>query len=94
MLEKETITEQQDAEPKKTEIKPEEKKTEQKAPKNTKIEQKEAVYFEKEFVDNALAIFNVRPECVAAALREKSVSQCTKSEAKSIVNAFMKKEVE
>lgn len=65
----------------------------EKISKTTKKKQKEAVYFEKEFVDNALTIFNVKPECVAAALREKNVVKCTKAEAKAIVSAFMKKEV-
>lgn len=69
------------------------KTTVERASKTTKKKQKEAVYYEKEFIDNALTIFNVRPECVAAALREKNVVKCTKAEAKTIVSAFMKKEV-
>lgn len=57
------------------------------------LSQKEPVYCVDEFCNNAKILFQTKPECVRAALREKGIEQCTKVQAQSIVSAFMKKEV-
>lgn len=54
---------------------------------------KEAVYTAEEFAANAEALFRVKPECVQAAFREKGIKECTKSDAKKVVEDFMRKEV-
>lgn len=56
-------------------------------------EKKESVYSAEEFVENAEDIFQTKPECVQAALRENGITECTKTEAKNAVEKFMKKEV-
>lgn len=54
---------------------------------------REAAYTAEEFAANAEAIFRVKPECVQAAFREKGIKECTKSDAKKVVEDFMRKEV-
>lgn len=53
----------------------------------------ESVYTAEELAENAGNLFGVRTECVAAALKVAGIKECTVSEAKGIVEAFMKKEV-
>jgi anti-sigma regulatory factor (Ser/Thr protein kinase) len=54
--------------------------------------QTESVYAVSELAANA-KIFGERPECVTAALRFAGKATCTVSEAKKIVEEFMKREV-
>lgn len=55
--------------------------------------QVESVYTAGEIADNAMTLFKVRKECVVAALRAAGITTCAVSQAKEIVEAFMKKEV-
>jgi hypothetical protein len=55
--------------------------------------QTESVYAVSELAANAKKIFGERPECVTAALRFAGKATCTVSEAKKIVEEFMKREV-
>ena len=55
--------------------------------------QAESVYTAEELAENARSLFGVRTECVAAALKVAGIKECTVSETKGIVEAFMKKEV-
>lgn len=55
--------------------------------------QKESVYSVKELAANARKIFNTRQECVVAALKVDGKAEYTVSEAKEIVEKFLKKEV-
>lgn len=59
----------------------------------TRPVQVESVYSAEEFVANANSVFNVRSECVAAALKAANVTNCTITKAKQIVEKFMTKEV-
>lgn len=60
-----------------------------------KTEQKVlSVYSVSDLAANARKIFNTRQECVVAALRIDGKSEYTVSEAKEIVEKFLKKEVE
>ena len=54
----------------------------------------EAIYLAGELAANARKIFGTRPECVAAALKAAGKSACTVSEAKEIVERFLKREVQ
>lgn len=54
---------------------------------------KESVYAASELANSASLRFNTRPECVAAALKSANVTECTLSQAKEIVDKFIKKEV-
>lgn len=63
------------------------------SPVNEQKAQKESVYSVKELADNARKIFGTRQECVVAALRINGKSEYTVSEAKGIVEKFLKKEV-
>ena len=63
------------------------------APKSEQKVQKESVYSIKELAANARKIFGTRQECVVAALKVDGKSQYTVSEAKVIVEKFLKKEV-
>lgn len=54
---------------------------------------KDAVYSVAELAANARKIFNTRQECVSAALRAAGKTECTVTEAKIIVEKFLKKEV-
>lgn len=54
----------------------------------------EAVYAASEFVAAAKKIFGKSPECVAAALKAAGKSECTISEARAIVEKFLKREVQ
>lgn len=65
---------------------------EQASKKEQKILQ-ESVYPASELAANAKKLFNTRQECVVAALRAAGKSECTVSEAKIIVEKFLKKEV-
>lgn len=63
------------------------------APKPEQKTQKESMYSIKELAANARKIFGTRQECVVAALKVDGKSQYTVSEAKVIVEKFLKKEV-
>ncbi len=63
------------------------------APKAKPGAAKESVYPVGELASNAKQIFGTRQECVSAALRAAGKTECTVSEAKAIVNNFLKKEV-
>lgn len=62
-------------------------------PKTEQKVQKESVYSVKELADNARKIFNTRQECVVAALKVDGKAEYTVSDAKVIVEQFLKKEV-
>ncbi|MCM1559642.1 MAG: hypothetical protein NC123_08860 [Butyrivibrio sp.] len=63
-------------------------------PKNEpKAKKKESAYPVSELAANARKIFGTRQECVSAALRAAGKTECTVSEAKTIVEKFLKKEV-
>lgn len=68
-----------------------EKQTEPAEPK--KVVQQESTYKVKELADNAAKLFSTRPECVTAALKAENRETFTVSEAKGIVEKFLKKEV-
>lgn len=53
----------------------------------------ESTYKVTELANNAKKLFNTRPECVTAALKAANKETSTVKEAKSIVEAFLKKEV-
>lgn len=53
----------------------------------------ESVYTARELVDSAKKVFGVRKECVEAALEAAGKQECTVTEAKRIVEKFLKKEV-
>ncbi len=61
--------------------------------RTAKSKRKEPVYTVDEFCKCAQALFYTRPECVRAALREKNITQCSKTEAEKAVKDFIKKEV-
>ena len=63
------------------------------AKKTVKTEEQESVYTASEFAQNASLLFKTRPECVAAALKAAGMETCTLSEAKRVVEKFLKKEV-
>lgn len=60
---------------------------------STTKESKEAVYKVSELAAAAKEAFNTRPEVVTAALLSAKKTSATKSEAKRLVEAFLKKEV-
>lgn len=62
-------------------------------PKKEQRTAQEAVYSLSEFAVNAVEIFETRQECVAAALKAAGKTECTISEAKEIVDKFLKREV-
>lgn len=66
--------------------------TQQTTSKASKAQQ-ESVYSVNELAANARKLFETRQECVVAALRAAGKSECTVSEAKKIVEKFLKKEV-
>lgn len=53
----------------------------------------EAVYTAGEFAANAGKLFRTRKECVMAAFAAAGRSECTISEAKRIVESFLRREV-
>ena len=57
------------------------------------VKKRESVYTVDELCSSAQALFFTRPECVRAALKEKNIMKCSRSEAEKIVRAFVKKEV-
>lgn len=59
----------------------------------SKGKQTESKYTIDELAASAEALFDTRPECVIAALREKEITECTKEKAEKIVTAFNKREV-
>lgn len=63
------------------------------APAEEQKAQKESVYSVKELAANAKKIFNTRQECVVVALKVDGKAEYTVSEAKEIVEKFLKKEV-
>ena len=64
-----------------------------KAPKVVQKSAQESVYSAGELAANAKKIFGTRQECVEAALRSAGKTECTVSEARKIVENFLKKEV-
>lgn len=56
-------------------------------------DRKKAVYSVNELAANARGIFGTRQECVVAALKASGKMECTVTEAKEIVEKFLKKEV-
>jgi len=67
--------------------------TKEQAPKKEPETVKEPVYSTGEFAANARKIFKTRQECVVAALKAAGKSECTVSEAKEIVEKFLKRGV-
>lgn len=67
--------------------------TQEQVPKQEPKAAKEPVYPAGEFAVNARKIFGTRQECVVAALKAAGKSACTVSEAKEIVEKFLKREV-
>ena len=65
---------------------------EQTSNKEQKTKQ-ESTYSVNELAANAGKIFKTRQECVAAALKAVGKTECTVTEAKKIVEKFMKREV-
>lgn len=63
------------------------------APKKCLKAVKDPVYSVGEFAANAEKIFGTRQECVTAALKAAGKSECMISEAKEIVEKFLKREV-
>lgn len=55
--------------------------------------QTEAEYSIQEFAEGAETIFQVKKECVIAALKAADITACTVSKARDVVQKFMKKEV-
>lgn len=65
-------------------------------PESVKIEsvkQTESIYTVEELSANARQLFDVRTECVIAALKAADIKTCTVSKAKEIIKKFMDKEV-
>lgn len=62
-------------------------------PKKEQKTMQEAVYSLGEFAASARKIFETRQECVVAALKAAGKTECTISEAKEIVDKFLKREV-
>ena len=62
-------------------------------PKNEPKAEKESAYPVSDRAAYAKKIFGTRQECVSAALRAAGKAECTVSEAKEIVEKFLKKEV-
>lgn len=58
-----------------------------------KKEKKESVYKISELAANARKLFNTRQECVVVALKAGGKMEYTTSEAKTIIEKFLKKEV-
>ncbi len=65
----------------------------QEAPKKEQKASQESVYQASELAANAKKVFGTRQECVAAALRAAGKTECTVTEAKEIVEKFLKREV-
>ncbi len=63
------------------------------APKKEQKTLQESVYSVSELAANAKKVFGTRQECVAAALRTAGKTECTVTEAKEIVEKFLKREV-
>lgn len=63
------------------------------AVKTTQTKTVEAEYTAAELANNAESVFKTRKECVAAALKAAKVTKTTVSNAKKIVESFLKKEV-
>ena len=61
--------------------------------KTTQPKTAEAEYTAEELANNAESVFKTRKECVAAALKAAEVTKTTVSNAKKIVESFLKKEV-
>ncbi len=65
----------------------------QEAPKKEQKASQESVYPASELAANAKKVFGTRQECVAAALKAAGKAECTVTEAKEIVEKFLKREV-
>ena len=57
------------------------------------MKQVESVYTIEELSANARQLFDVRTECVIAALKAAAIKACTVSKAKEMIKKFMDKEV-
>lgn len=68
--------------------------TREQAPKKEQKTLQESVYSISELAANARKVFGVRQECVEAALKAAGKTKCTVTEAKEIVEKFMKREVQ
>ena len=64
------------------------------APNKEQKTLQESVYPVSELAANAKKVFGVRQECVEAALKAAEKTECTVTEAKGIVEKFMKREVQ
>lgn len=69
-----------------------EKKTETKSQKRI-TQTQESVYTLQEFAQNSKELFGVQKECVIAAFRVANKQEATPSEAKEMVEKFMRKEI-
>lgn len=58
------------------------------------VKKNESIYKAEELAAGAEEAFGTTPECVAAALREAGIAECTKDEAKKTVKAFRERKVE
>lgn len=63
------------------------------APNKEQKTLQESVYPVSELAANAKKVFETRQECVAAALKAAGKTECTVTEAKEIVEKFLKREV-
>lgn len=68
-------------------------KTKPESVKLESIKQTESVYTMEELSANAEQLFDVRTECVIAALKAANIKACTISKAKEIIKKFMEMEV-
>lgn len=57
------------------------------------VKQTESIYTVEELSANSRQLFDVRTECVIAALKAADIKTCTVSKAKEIIKKFMDKEV-
>ena len=67
--------------------------TQEQVPKKEQKTLQESVYPVSELAANAKIVFGTRQECVAAALKAARKTECTVTEAKEIVEKFLKREV-
>ncbi|HIS61466.1 MAG TPA: hypothetical protein IAC14_04340 [Candidatus Scybalomonas excrementigallinarum] len=71
----------------------EDKKTETKSQSKRKTQTQESIYTLQEFAQNSKKLFGVQKECVMAAFKVANKKEATPSEAKEIVEKFMRKEI-
>lgn len=68
-------------------------KTKLESVKIESVKQTESIYTVEELSANARQLFDVRTECVIAALKADDIKTCTVSKAKEIIKKFIDKEV-